>query len=84
MPTTKDKEQKKTVIRICAEMRNWDAHSWMDGASHEHVAELADQIETAYREELKYLHEINQDLISTLRMALDQLTYYKQVVSGER
>lgn len=76
-------EKKKTVIRICAEMRNWDAHSWMDGASHEHVAELADQIETAYREELKYLHEINHDLLATLKMALDQLVYYREIVSRE-
>ena len=82
--TDKPQDSTETVIRICNEMRNWDAHSWMDGASHEHMVCISYRLEAAYRTELKYLHEINQDLLATLKMALDNLAYYKQLASTER
>lgn len=81
-----DNDQSKTVLRICAEMRQGTVlKGTCDYEEMNRVLKYnADRIEEAYREELKYMHEINQTLICTLKTALDQLTYYKQVVSADR
>lgn len=39
----------KTLDDIVREMRDWDCHSWMGKNEHEHLVELADRIEKAWR-----------------------------------